>query len=93
MSFARAERRRQERAAARSQKDQLPAFIDLIDWVKMRANISTRQAIGVIMSGALRVDSHKVGVVEEKGHYRLVRYVPADLRGRIEVANPEILNA
>lgn len=93
MNFARAQRRRNVRAEARSQKEQPPAYIDLVEWVRQRAHISRGRAAKVILAGSLKVDSHTIGVTRIKthdGHKRLLnRYVPADLRGRIEVVKPE----
>lgn len=38
-----------------------PEWIDLIDYVKFRTRCTTGMARKVLMSGALRVDSHPVG--------------------------------
>lgn len=87
------EAKRARRARRTLRKGVLPAYIDLIDWVKIRSNLSTRRAVGVILAGSLKVDSHIIGV-KEIGPAKmkvLDRYVPADLRGRIEVVIPEVL--
>lgn len=96
MNFARAERRRKQRAERKAHKAQLPARIDLIEWVKMRSNLSTGKSVAVILAGSLKADSHTLGVKTLKnldGTPRKVfeRYVPAELRGRIEVHTPKEL--
>lgn len=66
-------------------KGRLPAYIDLIEWCKMRSRITTAMARTIILSGCLRVDSHKIGYQEIQGVKVLKPLVSADLRGRIEV--------
>jgi hypothetical protein len=38
-----------------------PAYIDLIEYVKLRTRCTTGMAKKVLLSGALRIDSHPVG--------------------------------
>lgn len=89
-------RNRPENKRARSRrkaitKGRLPAYIDLIQWVKMRSNISTGLARKVILAGTLRVDSHTIGVVKTERGKVFQQFVPAELRGRIQVIEPESL--
>lgn len=67
----------------------LPAYIDLIEYIKMRVNVTTTVAERIILAGVLRVDSHKIGVEHTPQGKRLRRFVPADLRDRIVVVPPE----
>jgi len=39
-----------------------PGYIDLIQYIKDRVNVSTGTARAVIMAGTLRIDSHILGV-------------------------------
>lgn len=85
-----------KRARKRSRtlrKGVLPTYVDLIGWMKLRANLTTTECRKVAMSGALRVDSHKVGILEEKGQKLFQRYVPTALVGpagkNIQIGKPD----
>lgn len=91
-------KRRRERSI---RKGVLPTYIDLLAWMKMRANISTGRAISVAKAGCLKVDSHTIGrkeVLDAFGHKMFVfdRYVPTSIVGaagcRIEL-HPEPVEA
>lgn len=88
------ERKRARRAYRENFKNPLPGRIDLIAWIKLRSNVTTGDAVRLILSGCLRVDSHKVGFTTVKigqDHERKIlnRYGPAEWRGRIEVVSPD----
>lgn len=73
-----------------------PAVIDLIDYVKVRTRCTTSTAEAVLLSGALKVDSHVVGrktVIDPLGKEQLVvnRYLPAKFRKDIQIISPELL--
>lgn len=72
----------------------LPAFIDLIDWLKTRGYADTTgQATRLMVGGKVRADSHIIGRERVKflfkGKYverwEPVAYVPASLRNAIRV--------
>lgn len=65
MSFARAERRRQERLKSKV-KAPLTSYIDLIGYVKLRSRVSTGMAKKVLLSGALKVNTNPVGFKYDK---------------------------
>lgn len=69
-----------------------PAWIDLIDYIKLRTRCTTGMAQKVILSGALMVDDTVVGFVnvedplaEGGKRKQLVPRVPAEVRDRIVV--------
>jgi hypothetical protein len=76
------ESKRSRRANRTLRKGVLPAYIDLIEWVKGRSSLTTGTARAVVLSGALKVDSHSLGT---DGNF----LVPADLNGRIRVEAPQ----
>lgn len=44
----------------------LPAFIDLINWVKDHSDATTnQQAIKLILAGKVKSESHTIGIAEE----------------------------
>ena len=89
MSFARAERRRRERAAVKTiTTQQLPRYVDLIEYVKLRTRCSTHTAEVVVMSGALRSESHKLGTKVVDGRTVLDRYVPVERCRDIQIVSP-----
>lgn len=59
-------------------RKELPAYIDLVDWIKIRQPMSTQLAMRIINLGWLKSDSHTL----------TDRYVPASLRGNIELHVP-----
>lgn len=83
----RAERRRITRAALAN--EQLPAYTDLIWWVKLRARMSTRAARKLILAGQLKVDSHTVGIKTVQtlnGPLNILdRYIPAEQGHRVRM--------
>jgi hypothetical protein len=85
------EAKRARRARRTLTKGVLPAYINLIEWVKLRSGLSTRQAQNVLLHGSLRVDSHPVGYVEENGKKFLKVLIPAEMRDRIQIVEPEAL--
>lgn len=75
-----------------------PAWIDLIDYVKLRTRCTTGMARKVILSGALKVDSHPVGFKWEADPMRpgstikvLYPYLDAKHRGNITIQMPKDL--
>lgn len=83
---------KRQRAIRRSlAKGRLPTSINLIEWVKIRAHISTGRAVKVIMARSLMVDSHVIGVGQDKFGSYLKPVVPAELRGKIVVVEPKSL--
>lgn len=83
-----------EAKAARRARKQItrgtvPAYIDLIAYVRARTNCTAGTARKVLMSGALRVDSHPVGFTREKGDVKvLAPLLDAKHRGNIQVVDP-----
>ena len=67
-----------QRRARNSVVKPLPAYIDLVQWIKDRQRVSTGLAMKIISAGALKVDSHPL----------TERYVPAEFRDRITVVEP-----
>lgn len=79
-------------------RDKPPAYIDLIEWLCMRHRMSRGKARGILMIGAVKVDSHVVGqrVIEDDDGFktRIVDpFIPASCRGRIEIVKPDELEA
>lgn len=70
-----------------SKRNTPPAYIDLIEYVKVRTRCTTTMAKRVLMSGALRVDSHPVGfkILDRSGKKELDPYLPAEYRHRITI--------
>jgi hypothetical protein len=65
-----------------------PAYIDLIDYVKMRTRCTTGMAKKVILAGSLMVDSHPIGYKLHDGDRKeLHPYVDAKFRDRITIVN------
>lgn len=80
------------RAQRELRKGRLPAQIDLLEWIKLRSNVTTTTAARLLLAGVLRVDSHKIGFKMLKGGRKVLDpYVSANLRGRIEIHVPENL--
>lgn len=73
------ENKRIRRAQRAIRKGRLPAYVDLVEWVRMRANVSERTAEMVIRAGTLRVDSHPL----------TDRYVLAHLAKDITIVAPK----
>lgn len=70
-------------------KGTLPRRVDLVQWVKMRSSCSTGQARRLIMSGALRVDSHPVGYKLLKNDFKMFDpLIDADIAKRIQIIDP-----
>lgn len=68
-----------------------PGYIDLVAYVKTRTHCSTGMAHKVLLAGALRVDSHPVGVKSYKDRKVLDPYLPAHLYSRLTVQMPKEL--
>lgn len=85
------EAKRARRARRTLKKGRLDCYVDLVHWVKMRSSLTTHTAIRVILAGALKVDSHTIGVKEHQGVKFFERCVPADVAARIEIVTPEKL--
>jgi hypothetical protein len=83
------------RARRTLRKGRIPTQCDLIGWMKLRSNLTTTQCINVALSGALRVDSHTIGIRKTPMGDRFQRIVPTSMVGpggsKIKVVRPEIL--
>lgn len=82
----------------RSLNNTPPAWIDLIDYVKLRTRCTTGTAKKILLSGALKIDSHPVGFKWEADPMRqgevikvLYPYLDAKHRGNILIQLPEEL--
>lgn len=72
----------------------LPENIDLIEYVRTRTGCTHATAEAVLLSGALRVDSHPVGFKWEKGRKGevvkvLQPYLPADKYSSLQIVKPK----
>lgn len=67
------------RRARKALRQELPAFIDLVVWLKQRDHMTTSMAERIIANGWIHSESHELRV----------RRVPAALRGTIEVRPPK----
>lgn len=83
---------REAKAARRLQKSiriGLPAYIDLIEYVRDRTNCTAGTAEKILLSGGLMVDSHPVGFKWRRVNGRNVRvldrYLPAEHKDKIKV--------
>jgi hypothetical protein len=75
-----------------------PAKIDLIHYIKLRTRCTTGMARKVILAGALRVDDEPIGIARvltpAGKHIDVVqRYVPAELREKIVIVDPDTVKA
>lgn len=80
-----------DHAIKRSLRNTPPAYIDLIDYVKLRTRCSTSTAKRVLLAGALMVDSHPVGFKYYRDQKVLDPYLPAEHRDKIVVRMPKEL--
>lgn len=83
------------RRAERSTRKPLPAYIDLIQWVRSRSSVTAGEARRIILAGTLKSGSHTIGVKELPGPNKikvLDRFVSASHRGEIQIVMPEALN-
>ncbi len=76
----------------------LPAYVDLVEWIRMRYPMSRGRARAVLLAGALQVDSHVVGraeVTRPDGTKQTVvdRHIASSLCDHITVVEPEHLKA
>ncbi len=84
---------KKKRRLVKSLRNTPPAWIDLIDYLKLRTRCTTGKAKAALMAGVLYVDSHPIGYKWEKNQYGesvkvLDPYVPAHLRGQIQYRDP-----
>lgn len=91
------EEKRRRRINRSIRKGRLPAYINLIDWIKLRVRCTTGQAKRALLAGALRVDSHPVGVKTVKDYLGkdvtvVDPFLPAEFRNRIVVVKPDVLD-
>lgn len=96
MSARPIEAKQRRRAAKALRRRPLPAYINLIDWLKDRRYASTTgEAKAIILAKRVKADSHPLGVKKMpvlqpdmtiKEEDVVAPLVPADLRGRITVA-------
>lgn len=90
------EAKRERRLSRSLRKGVLPTKCDLLFWMKIRSSLTTTECVAVALSGALKVDSHVVGIRKnKKGQNEFDQFVPTSRVGpggrniRIEV--PEAL--
>ena len=91
------ERKQRRRAAKALRRRPLPAFIDLVEWLKTHGHASTTgEARQIILDKRVKSDSHTLGVknvptLQPNGTVKdedvVSQAVPADLRGRIRVTS------
>jgi ribosome-associated protein YbcJ (S4-like RNA binding protein) len=63
-------------------KGRVPAYIDLIHWLKLRGIAQTTgQAVQMLKDGRVRSESHKLGV-------RIIKIGEGDERRKVEVLDP-----
>lgn len=93
MSQKNSRENKKRRKVLKSLRAPLPAYIDLIDYVKVRTRCTTATAQKVCLSGALMVDSHPVGYKWEKRGKESVKvldpYLPADKYSSLRVVKPK----
>lgn len=87
---------RREERRARKDAGALPRRVNLIDWVRARGSFSRRTAAKIVLSGALKVDSHTVGVTyidrKDKEPLKILNpIIDADLARKIQIVMPEAL--
>lgn len=92
MSVTNTREEKKKRRVLHALRQTPPAYIDLIDYIKLRTRCTTGMAKKVILAGALMVDDTVVGYVHVEDpavpggkRKQLVTRVPAELRERIEV--------
>lgn len=94
MSIANSRENKKRRRIVKSLTIGLPAYINLVEYVKDRTNCTTGTAKAVLLSGALKVDSHPIGYKFVKVNGRdekvLNPLLPAELRNRIEINAPNV---
>lgn len=88
------------RRLRKSLRSQLPAHIDLIDWLKTRRYAQTTgEAEQVILAGRVKSESHTLGIgkgkkLNAKGEVEEIdvvhRLIPADFRKTIRVEGVKI---
>lgn len=80
---------RKRRKVLKALRNTPPGYIDLIEYVKLRTRCTTSMAKKVILSGALKVDSHPVGFKWEgqggNAQKVLYPYLESKHRGKIVV--------
>lgn len=89
------EAKQRRRAAKALRRTALPAYLDLIQWLKDRRYASTTgQARKIILDRRVKADSHVIGLMKVpvlqpdhtiKEQDVVAQHVPAELRGRITV--------
>ena len=94
MSRKNSRENKKRRKLLKNLRTPLPRHIDLIDYVRTRTRCTRRTAEQVLLSGALRVDSHPVGFKWEKGRDGEVRkqlypYLPAEKYDRLQIVKPK----
>lgn len=83
---------KKRRRAAKLFRATPPAWIDLEEYVMIRAKCSRDVAKKVILSGAIRVDSHPVGFKRVKGDRKeYAPMIPAKHRDALNVVTPEFI--
>lgn len=85
MSIKNSLENKKRRRVAKSITIGLPAYINLIEYVKDRTRCTTGTATAVLLSGAIKVDSHTVGYKTVGGKKVLQPLLPAEMRDRIMI--------
>lgn len=84
---------KKRRRAAKLFRATPPAWIDLEEYVMVRAKCSRATAKKVILSGAIRIDSHPIGFKLTKNDGKeYAPMIPAKHRDALTVVAPEFLS-
>ncbi len=94
MSQKNSRENKKRRKLLKNLRTPLPAHIDLIDYVRTRTRCTRATAEQVLLTGALRVDSHPVGFRWEKGREgevvkTLQPYLPAEKYSSLQIVKPK----
>lgn len=90
---------KRERKALRALRVSPPGYIDLVEWIRMRSNVTRSTARAILASGAIHSDSHVVGQLQLKSKDGQVRrilaspIIEASHRPDLHVVTPEGLDA
>ncbi len=88
-------KKKKEQRLIKALRKPLPAYLNLVDYIKMRKRVSTSMAHKVLLSGAITVDGKPVGYItyEDLGQEKkmVAPMIPAEWRDRIEITMPDML--
>ena len=93
MSVRNSRENKKRRRVAKALRPSLPAYINLIEYVKDRTRCTNGTARQVLLQGVLRIDSHPIGYKWQKYNGRDVKVIdpllPAEYRDKIVISKPE----